>query len=426
MIINQYNGNYNGRISVPGDKSISHRSIIFGSLAQGETYVENFLMGEDCISTINCFRAMGVEIESKGTSVRIKGVGLKGLKKPEGVLDAGNSGTTIRILTGLLAFQDFESVLDGDASLRKRPMSRVSEPLNMMGADISCTNGKYPPVTIKPTRAGRGIRYVQPTASAQVKSCLLMAGMYCDEVVEVIQPSISRDHTERMMKYFDIDITVKDKSVSIKKSEGFKGKKIFVPGDISSAAFYIVAASIAEGSDIVIENVGLNPTRTGIIDVMKSMGADITIENEKLLNEEPIGDIRVKGSKLNGITINGDIIPRIIDEIPIIALAAVFADGDTDISDAEELRVKETDRIDAVCNELNKMGALIEAKPDGMVIKGSKKLIGAEVKSYGDHRMGMMLSLAGSFADGETSIDDVDCINVSNPDFYEILNRLKR
>jgi 3-phosphoshikimate 1-carboxyvinyltransferase len=426
MIINKYKGNYNGRISVPGDKSISHRSIILGSLALGETQVENFLMGEDCISTINCFRAMGVDIEQEGTNVKIKGVGLNGLKKPETILDAGNSGTTIRILAGLLAFQGFESVMDGDASLRKRPMSRVSEPLNKMGADISCTNGKYPPVTIKPTQAGKGIRYVQPTASAQVKSCLLMAGMYCDDVVEVIQPSISRDHTERMMKYFGIDIAVEDKTVSIKKTKGFKGKKIFVPGDISSAAFYIVAASIAVGSDIVIENVGLNPTRTGIIDVMTSMGADITIGNEKLLNEEPIGDIRVRGSKLKGITINGDIIPRIIDEIPIIALAAVFAEGVTDISDAEELRVKETDRIDAVCNELNKMGANIEAKADGMVIKGSKKLIGAEVKSYGDHRMGMMLSLAGSFADGETSIDDVDCINVSNPDFFDILDSLKR
>ncbi len=424
MIINKYNGHYTGNISVPGDKSISHRSIILGSLAQGESHVENFLMGEDCISTINCFRAMGVEIEREGTRVRIKGVGLNGLKKPNGVLDTGNSGTTIRILTGLLAFQGFESVLDGDASLRKRPMSRVSEPLNMMGADIRCANGKYPPVTIKPTRAGRGIRYVQPTASAQVKSCLLMAGMYCDDVVEVIQPRISRDHTERMMNYFGIDITVEDKTVSIKKSDGFQGKNIFVPGDISTAAFYIVAAAIAEGSDIMIENVGLNPTRTGIIDVMRSMGADITTENEKLLNGEPIGDIRVKGSKLKGITIRGDIIPRIIDEIPIIALASVFAEGETDISDAEELRVKETDRIDAVCNELKKMGALIEAKPDGMVIQGSKKLIGTDVKSYADHRMGMMLSLAGSFADGVTNIDNVDCINVSNPNF-SFINFLK-
>ena len=426
MIIKQYNGNYNGRISVPGDKSISHRSIILGSLANGETHVENFLMGEDCISTINCFRAMGVDIEQEGTTVKIKGVGLKGLKKPETVLDAGNSGTTMRILAGLLAFQGFESVLDGDASLRKRPMSRVSEPLNAMGADIRCTNGKYPPVTIKPMHSGRGISYVQPTASAQVKSCLLMAGMYCDDVVEVIQPSISRDHTERMMKYFGIDITVEDKTVSIQKTGGFQGRNIFVPGDISSAAFYIVAASIAEGSEIVIENVGLNPTRTGIIDVMRSMGADIGIENEKLLNEEPIGDVRVKGSKLKGISINGDIIPRIIDEIPIIALAAVFADGVTEISDAEELRVKETDRIEAVCNELSKMGALIEAKSDGMVIQGSQKLTGAKVKSYGDHRIGMMLSLAGSFAEGETGIDDVACINVSNPTFYEILDSLKR
>lgn len=426
MIINKYNGCFKGEMTVPGDKSISHRSIMFGSLAEGETNVKNFLMGEDCLSTIGCFRDMGVEIEVSGTDVKIKGVGFKGLKKPEKTLDAGNSGTTIRILSGLLACQNFESRIDGDESLRKRPMSRVADPLNDMGADMECTNGKYPPVTIRPVEKIKAYRYVQPTASAQVKSCLLMAGMYGEGTVEIVQPEISRDHTERMMKYFGIPIEVEGKTVRIQKADVFKGKDIMVPGDISSAAFYMVAACIAKGSEILIRDVGLNPTRTGIIDVLLQMGGDIEIENERLENEEPIGDIRIKGSDLKGIEINGDIIPRIIDEIPIISLAAVFAEGTTVISDAEELKVKETDRIAAVCDELSKMGAKITPKDDGMVIEGTSKLSGAAVKTYGDHRMGMMLALAGGFADGDTEIDDIECIAVSNPDFFKILDTVKQ
>lgn len=426
MIINKYNGCFKGEISVPGDKSISHRSIMFGSLAEGETNVKNFLMGEDCLSTIGCFRAMGVEIEVSGTNVKIKGVGLSGLEKPNKILDAGNSGTTIRILSGVLACQTFESRIDGDDSLRKRPMSRVSDPLNEMGADIECTNGKYPPLTIRPVEKIKTYKYVQPTASAQVKSCLLMAGMYGDGKVEIVQPEISRDHTERMMKYFGIPIEIDGKTVRIEKARIFKGKDIMVPGDISSAAFYMVASCIAKNSEVVIKDVGLNPTRTGIIDVLLQMGGDIEIENERLENEEPIGNIRIKGSNLRGIDINGDIIPRIIDEIPIIALAAVFAEGTTVISDAEELKVKETDRITAVCDELFKMGANIRPKDDGMVIKGSSKLSGAAVKTYGDHRMGMMLALAGSFADGDTEIDNIECIAVSNPDFFNIFEKIKQ
>jgi 3-phosphoshikimate 1-carboxyvinyltransferase len=425
MIISGRKPCFIGEISVPGDKSISHRSIIFGSLAEGETTVENFLMGEDCLSTINCFREMGVTISVQADSVRIQGVGMRGLKKPEKVLDAGNSGTTIRILSGILACQDFESEIDGDASLRKRPMSRVADPLNQMGADVRCTNVKYPPVKIFPSNNIKGISYHQPTASAQVKSCLLMAGMYSDELVEVIQPEISRDHTEKMMLHFGIPVKVEEKTVSLCHVAPFYGKPIFVPGDISSAAFYMVAACIAEGSDVLIRNTGLNPTRTGIIDVLREMGGDITIENENVRNEELIGDIRIKGSALHGITIGGDIIPRIIDEIPIIALAATYAKGLTIIRDAEELKVKETDRIEAVCQELSKMGANIIPRDDGMLIEGTGKLIGAEVKTYGDHRMGMMLALAGEFAEGETYIDDVDCINVSNPVYFELLESLK-
>jgi 3-phosphoshikimate 1-carboxyvinyltransferase len=424
MIIKKNGKKFIGEISVPGDKSISHRSIIFGSLAEGETTVENFLMGEDCISTINCFRDMGVEITYKNTDVKIKGVGLKGLKKPGKTLDAGNSGTTIRILAGILACQDFESEIDGDDSLRKRPMSRVAEPINQMGGDVRCTDKKFPPVKIHPSKEIKGIKYIQPTASAQVKSCLLMAGMYAEGKVEIVQPSISRDHTERMMQHFGIPIEIEGKNVSICKTKQFKGKHIFVPGDISTAAFYMVAACIVEGSDVLIKDVGLNPTRTGIIDVLKDMGASITVENERIMNEEIIGDLRIKGSRLKGITIEGDTIPRIIDEIPIIALAAVFAEGTTVINDAEELKVKETDRIEAVCAELSKMGALITPKHDGMIINGTQRLMGAEVKTYGDHRMGMMLALAGGFAEGETKIDNIDCINVSNPVFFELLEKL--
>lgn len=425
MIINNFRGNFNGEISVPGDKSISHRSIIFGALAEGKTTVENFLMGEDCLSTIKCFRDMGVEIDINKTNVTINGVGLYGLKKPINILDAGNSGTTIRILTGILAGQNFDSVIDGDSSLRKRPMTRVSEPLNNMGANIECSDMKYPPIYIKKSYKLKGIKYVQPTASAQVKSCLLMAGLYSDEFVEIIQPSISRDHTERMMKYFGIPIEIENKTVKIKKAPIFTGKYVYVPGDISSAAFYMVAACIALESNVLIKNVGINPTRTGIIDVLIKMGGNISIENERVINEEPIGDIRVIGSKLKGIEINGDIIPRIIDEIPIIALAAIFADGNTVISDAEELKIKESDRIEVVCSQLSILGADITPKDDGMVILGSKKLIGAKVKSYADHRMAMMLTLAGNFASGKTIIDDVECIKVSNPDFFEILNSIK-
>jgi 3-phosphoshikimate 1-carboxyvinyltransferase len=398
---------------------------MLGSLAEGVTRVQNFLMGEDCIATIDCFKQMGVRIDSSETDVTIHGVGLYGLKKPKDILYCGNSGTTMRILAGLLAFQDFEAVLDGDASLRKRPMMRIVDPLNSMGGNLECENGKYPPIKINAGRKPVVLKYQQPKASAQVKSALLMAALYSEEGVQIEQPSISRDHTERMMRHFGITISENGPSVSVKKGSSFSGRDIFVPGDISSASFFIVAAAIAEKSNVRIKGVGLNPTRTGIIDVMKLMGATIQIENERVLNEEPVGDIHILGSNLKGVTISGDMIPRIIDEIPVLALAAVFSDGETIISDAEELRVKETDRIEAVCSQLKKMNAEIEEKKDGMRIVGTKQLSGASVKTFGDHRMAMMLSLAGMFAEGETTLDDVTCINVSNPTFYKDLEQLK-
>ncbi len=424
MIVKPYTGVFVGQIQVPGDKSVSHRSIMLGALANGQTRIKNFLMGEDCLSTIDCFRKLGVTIEVTSEEVIVYGVGLAGLKKPHTVLDAGNSGTTIRIMSGVLACQNFQSTIDGDDSLKKRPMSRVADPLNKMGAQIVCTNEKYPPIHIYPSSKIKGLKYIQPTASAQVKSCLLMAGMYSEEGVEVIQPSISRDHTERMMRHFGIPVYQEDKMVRVNKTKAFEGKEVYVPGDISTAAFYMVMAAIVPGSNICIKNVGVNPTRTGIIDVLKQMGADIVLENESVINEEPIADIRVRGSRLKGIEIAGDVIPRIIDEIPIISLAAVFSEGTTSISDAEELRVKETDRIEAVCCELRKMQANIIDKPDGMIIHGTSKLTGAKVKSYGDHRMAMMLSLAGMLASNETAIDDVACANVSNPIFFDLIKEL--
>lgn len=426
MIFKEYNGRLNGEIKVPGDKSISHRSIMMGAIAEGKTRVSGFLLGEDCLSTIGCFKDMGVDIKVNDKIVEIDGVGLKGLKDPAKILDAGNSGTTIRLLSGILVGQRFKTIISGDDSLVTRPMDRISNPLKEMGGHIECRDGKYPPLTIYPSDIIRGINYQQKKASAQVKSSILLAGLYSNEEVIITQPAVSRDHTERMFKYFGIEIISEGKKVILKKGpKKFEGKDIFVPGDISSAAFYIVAATIFENSHIRIKDVGLNETRTGIIDVMIKMGADIKILNQRIINEEEVGDIEVKYSKLKGIEIGGDIIPRIIDEIPIIALAAVFAEGTTTIYDAEELKVKESNRIEAVSKELNTMGANIQEKEDGMIIEGTCKLEGAKVKSRGDHRIAMMLAVAGQKAKGSTEVSDFQCANVSNPEFIQIFNSLK-
>src|SRR6056297_1083117 len=425
MEINKLNGFLNGEIRVPGDKSISHRSVILGSISEGKTQVKNFLMGEDCLDTIKCFRKLGVKIEIKEREVLIHGVGINGLKKPDGPLYAGNSGTTIRLLTGLLSGQSFETTILGDDSLSKRPMERITKPLSLMGADLNCNENKYPPIVIKPVDKLNGIKYKQSKASAQVKSSIMLAGLYTDDDILINQPEISRDHTEIMMKYFGVDIKVDGKKIYMNgKKEKLKSRNIFVPGDISSAAFYIIAALIIKDSHIVIKDVGINPTRTGIIDVMVEMGANIKVSNKRLVNEEELGDIEIKYSKLKSIEIGGDIIPRIIDEIPIIALAANFAEGKTVIKNAEELKVKETNRIDAVCCELNKMGADIIPSEDGMIINGGKNLIGYSVSSRGDHRIAMMLAVAGYMAEGKTYIDSFDSVNVSNPNFIGIFNSL--
>ncbi len=425
MEINKLTGSLKGEIRVPGDKSISHRSIILGSISEGKTHINNFLMGEDCLNTIKCFRKLGVKIDINDSEVIVDGVGIKGLKKSIEPLYAGNSGTTMRLLTGLLSGQSFETIISGDESLSKRPMDRITKPLSLMGADISCSNGIYPPIIINQVNKLTGLKYKQKKASAQVKSSILLAGLYTDEDIEILQPEISRDHTERMMKYFGIDIRIEGKKIYMRgKREKLTGKKVFVPGDISSAAFYIVAASIIKDSHIVIKDVGINDTRTGIIDVMMNMGGSIKIHNKRTINEEDVGDIEIKYSNLKSIEIGGDIIPRIIDEIPIIALAANFAEGSTVIRDAEELKVKETNRIDAVCCELNKMGADIIPSDDGMIINGGKNLTGSSVSSRGDHRIAMMLAVAGYLAEGKTSIDNFESVNVSNPNFMKIFNSL--
>ncbi len=426
MEINKLTNSLKGEIRVPGDKSISHRSVILGSISEGKTNIKNFLMGEDCLDTIKCFRKLGVNIEIKGSEVDIEGVGIRGLKKSKEPLYAGNSGTTIRLLTGLLAGQNFKTTILGDDSLSKRPMDRITKPLSLMGADITCNGDIYPPIVINPVDKLTGLKYKQIKASAQVKSSILLAGLYTKEDILIIQPELSRDHTERMMKYFGIDIKVEGKKVYMSgKREKLEGRKIFVPGDISSAAFYIVAASIIKDSHIIIKDVGLNATRTGIIDVMMNMGGNIEIHNKRTINEEEVGDIEIKYSQLKAVEINGDIIPRIIDEIPIIALAANFAEGSTVIKNAEELKVKETNRIDAVCCELNKMGSNITPTEDGMVINGGKNLVGTSVSSRGDHRIAMMLAVAGYMAEGKTYINNFDSVNVSNPNFIGIFNSLR-
>jgi 3-phosphoshikimate 1-carboxyvinyltransferase len=414
-----------GEIKVPGDKSISHRAIMIGSLAKGKTIIRNFLMGEDCLSTIRCFRELGVEIDIYDEKVVVNGVGLNGLKKPHKKLDVGNSGTTIRLMSGILAAQKFPSVIEGDESIMKRPMDRIIAPLRLMGADIKGIDDKYPPLIIRPVESLSGICYRQPIASAQVKSSILLAGLYSKDNTSVIQPSLSRDHTERMLKYFGIDIKTEGKKVILNKGKIFYGKDVFVPGDISSAAFFIVGALILKDSKITVKDVGLNKTRTGIIDALKNMGGNIGISDYRALNNEPIGDITVEYSKLKGITIEGDIIPRLIDEIPIIAVAASLAQGTTIIRNAEELKVKESNRLRAIVNELRKMNVDIEELEDGMIIRGPNKIKSAELNSYNDHRITMALSILSLCAEGQSVIDDTSSVNISFPNFYKILESLK-
>lgn len=412
-----------GTIQVPGDKSISHRSIMFGAMAAGTTTVEGFLLGDDCLSTISCFRKLGVDIELAGDKVTIKSEGERKWQEPSEVLDTGNSGTTTRLMLGLLAGTDFHSVLAGDESIAKRPMRRIIDPLRLMGADIrGRANGQFTPLAVQGTKL-HAIDYTLPVASAQVKSAILLAALKADGVTTITEPVATRDHTEIMLEHFGAELVRDENKISLAGGQSLAAAHVKVPGDISSAAFMIGAALITEGSEVVLTNVGCNPTRTGILDVIEQMGADFSISLLEESGERP-ADLTIRSSSLKGIEIGGSLIPRLIDEIPLIALVATQAQGTTIIKDAEELRVKETDRIAAVVAELSKMGADITATEDGMIINGPTPLHGASMVTYGDHRLGMMAAVASLIADGPVEIDDPDCISVSFPNFVEQMNSL--
>ncbi len=415
-----------GEITVPGDKSISHRSIMLGSIASGITEVHGFLNGADCISSMNCFRQMGVDIDYDGSIVTIHGNGLHGLKAPADTLDVGNSGTTTRLMSGILAAQNFSSRVIGDDSICRRPMKRIITPLAMMGADITSERGNDCAPLIINGRKLKGIHYDSPVASAQVKSCVLLAGLYADGETSVTEPYVSRNHTELMLNAFGGSCTTLDTTATVTSDPVLTGQKIVVPGDISSAAYFLVAGLIAENSEITIKNVGINPTRDGIIDVIKMMGGDITFANVNADSGEPTADITVKTSSLKGCVIEGDIIPKLIDEIPVIAILACFAEGETVIKDAAELKVKESNRIDVMVNNLSAMGADITGTDDGMIIRGGKPLHSAVIHSKKDHRIAMSFAVAAMCAEGETEILDANCVNISYPDFYRDLENLQK
>ena len=404
-----------GILTVPGDKSISHRAVMLGSLASGTTEITGFLQGADCLSTIDCFRNMGINIDVNGENVTVRGNGLYGLKKPEMTLYTGNSGTTTRLLCGILSAQPFDTEITGDASICKRPMGRVTKPLSLMGARI---DNEYCPLYIHGTQL-HGIDYKMPVASAQVKTAILLAGLYADGETIVRETEKSRDHTELMLGAMGADISVNGLDVTVRKTDSLSSVKADVPGDISSAAFFMVLGAVLPNSEITIRNVGINPTRTGIIDVLKDMGADLRLENIRNSAGESVADITVKSSALHAVTVEGAIIPRLIDELPVIAVAAAVADGETVIKDAAELKVKETNRIRAVVDEFKKCGIDITETDDGMIIRGGKAIRGADFKSYGDHRMAMSLTVLAQLADGGSTIDDAECVNISYPGFFE-------
>lgn len=413
-----------GTVTVPGDKSISHRSIMLGSLADGITEVHGFLNGADCISSMNCFRQMGVTIDHSDDTVTIHGKGLHGLQAPKETLDVGNSGTTTRLMSGILAAQDFKSRVIGDASICRRPMKRIMTPLSMMGADIVSENGNDCTPLLINGKSLHGIHYDSPVASAQVKSCILLAGLYADGETSVIEPYVSRNHTELMFDAFGVDIKTSGTTATVKPADKLYGQKIMIPGDISSAAYFIAAGLITPDSCITIKNVGINNTRDGILEVVKMMGGTITYDR---LDQpgEPAADITVKTSDLKGCVIEGALIPKLIDEIPIIAIMACFAKGQTIIKDAQELKVKESNRIDVMVQNLSAMGADITATDDGMIINGGKPLHGAVIDSHLDHRIAMSFAIAGLNADGDTEILGSDCVNISYPTFYRDLASLR-
>lgn len=415
--------NLHGEITVPGDKSISHRAVMFGSLAKGTTRITHFLEGADCLSTISCFRKMGIDIENNNGEILVHGKGLRGLSSPTDILDVGNSGTTTRLISGILAGQNFVSELTGDDSIQSRPMKRIMTPLLSMGADITSIKGN----NCVPLRiAGhplKAIHYDSPVASAQVKSCVLLAGMYSDGVTSVTEPVLSRNHTEIMLNYFGAQVTSEGTTASIVPEPSLHAREITVPGDISSAAYFIAAGLLVPGSEILLKNVGINPTRDGLLRVCKDMGADITMLNVNM-DGEPTADLLVRTSSLHGTTVGGEIIPTLIDEIPMIAVIAAFAEGTTIIKDAKELKVKESDRILVMAENLSRMGADITPTDDGMIIHGGKPLHGAVIDSYLDHRVAMSFAIAGLLCDGPLSIKGGDCVKISYPEFYEDLYRL--
>ncbi|MGN0162590.1 MAG: 3-phosphoshikimate 1-carboxyvinyltransferase [Candidatus Ornithomonoglobus sp.] len=404
-----------GEITVPGDKSISHRAVMLGSLADGTTHISGFLKGADCLSTIDCFCAMGIRIDIDGDNITVYGKGLHGLTKPEKMLYTGNSGTTTRLLCGILAGQPFDTDITGDASICKRPMGRVTKPLSLMGADIE---NEYCPLHIRGARL-HGMEYNMTVASAQVKTALILAGLYAESDTIIHEIEKSRDHTELMLSAMGANINVDGLTIRVGRTDSLKAQDVLVPGDISSAAFFIVLGAIMPDSEITIKNVGVNPTRTGIIDVMKAMSADMELINERTAAGEPVADIVIRSSKLHGTEIGGAIIPRLIDELPVIAAAAVFADGKTVICDAQELKVKETNRIRAVVDEFKKCGIDIEETEDGMIITGGRPIHGADFMTYGDHRMAMSLAILAQLAEGESTLDNSECVDVSYPGFFD-------
>ena len=412
-----------GEVTIPGDKSISHRAVMFGSLAEGTTEVSNFLQGADCLSTIDCFRKMGIQIENTPDRITIHGRGLHGLSAPSDVLDVGNSGTTTRLISGILAAQPFEATLTGDASIQKRPMRRIIEPLSMMGADITSVKGNdCAPLHIA-GRSLRGIHYHSKIASAQVKSAILLAGLYADGLTKVTEPVVSRNHTEIMLNYFGASVTTEGTTASVCPEPVLHGQKITVPGDISSAAYFIAAGLLVPGAEVLVRNVGINPTRDGILKVAQAMGGDITYLNVNR-DGEPTADLLVKHSSLHGVTIEGEIIPTLIDELPIINVMAACANGTTIIRNAEELKAKESNRIDVMVDYLSAMGCDITGTEDGMIIEGGRPLHGITVDPYMDHRIAMSFAIASLVADGETKITDSDIATVSYPNFYEDLHRI--
>ena len=411
-----------GRLRVPGDKSISHRAVMFGAISNGITNIKGFLTGADCISTISIFKKMGIDLEIQNTAVTVKGKGLYGLSKPGEILDCGNSGTTTRLVSGILSAQNFTSVLTGDKSIQKRPMNRIIAPLTLMGADIKSNNG-FAPLTITGSSL-HGIEYISPVASAQVKSAILLAGLYADSPTTVIEPAKSRDHTELMLKKFGANLITTKTSATINPCKELFATDIDVPSDISSAAFFMAAAVLVPGSELILENVGINPTRDGVIKVLKDMGANIEIINS---NDEfePVADIKVSYSKLHATTIGGEIIPTLIDELPLLAAVASLAEGKTIIKDAAELKVKESNRIKVMCEELSKLGVNVVETEDGMEIEGTNKLLGnVTISTHDDHRIAMTFAILGLISEGEIKLDNKACVEISYPEFFDDLRKV--